>query len=666
MTRTTKQLTGLVAGLTLILTSSFSVAQDEASQSDIFTTRPEPLPLELPAQDDSFQFAIYGDRTSGVPAGLKVLEQAVKDTNVVGPDLVMTVGDLVQGYNKTTQWLKQKDEYKAIMDELDCRWFPVAGNHDVYWDQGSDDAPQGQHEGNYEKHFGPLWYCFKHKSSGFLVLYSDEGDAETNKKGFREGRLQTMSDQQLEFLRQALAELKDCQHVFVFLHHPRWIGGGYDGGNWETVHQTLSQAGNVSAVFAGHIHHMRFDGKRDGIEYYALATTGGNLSDDFPEAGFLHHYNLVTVRPEGLSVATVPVGTVVDPKKFSQAYLAELDAVRKMRPERVGDRLPLSIDGQVLGTYTLKVTNPSENFPLELTAAPSLPPRWQSFPAERQLKLQPGQSGEVSFKFYREISSQLVDSDPMGAEFDIPLLQMQSSLVMDETRIHIPVSDHQVELILAQPAASVSKDLCLNMPNLGAKVPQGIPVANGQFELPQGPFTLEAWVYPTNNNRSRGIAAKTQSSEYALFSHDGHASFDVHLDGKYATARAEETLPLETWTHVAGVYDGKTVSLYLNGKLVNQQPASGVRTPNQLPLIIGGDPDGKGAATRSFAGMIDEVRLSTGARYPEAFQPEKRLESDANTVLLFHLDQQVGPFHCEDGQGLLCRPIGDLELIERN
>lgn len=632
----------------------------------IFTTRTDATTLSLPDSQPSFQFAIFGDRTSGVPAGLRVLEQAVSDTNVIGPDLVMTVGDLVQGYNKTDQWLKQKDEYKAIMEELNCRWYPVAGNHDVYWDQGASDAPPGQHEQNYEQHFGPLWYSFQHKDSGFLILYSDEGDRETNRKGFREGRLQTMSEEQLSFLRQALKELSSCQHVFVFLHHPRWIGGGYEGGNWETVHQTMKEAGNVAAVFAGHIHHMRYDGKRDDIDYYALATTGGNLSHDFPGAGFLHHFNLVTVRPQGIDVATIPVGTVIDPQTFSQQYLAELDQVRQMRAVRIGKRVPLKNDGTALGSYEVRLENPSTRYPLQLEVTPQLPVRWQAFPSLRKLELEPGSSSTVSFKFQRDIGNQLVDTDPLGQDFDVPVLQIQTQMLVDDRQIHLPLDQHVLEMGLADSFADAEVDRCLVLENLGTNQPQGIAVADSQFQLPQGPFTLEAWVNPTNNNRSRGIVAKTQSSEYAIFSHDGRASFDVHLDGKYATARATDQLPLNQWTHVAGVYDGTSVRLYLNGKLVDQQPGQGTRTINRLPLYLGADPNGGGAATRSFAGKIDEVRLSTGIRYADDFQPAQRHSPDGQTVLLFHLDQQLGPFHLERRDGLLCRPIGNPALAERN
>ena len=134
-----------------------------------------------------------------------------------------------------------------------------------------------------------------------------------------------MSPAQLGWLEATLKKAKGAEHVFVFLHHPRWHGQNY-GDDWNKVHKVLVGAGNVTAVFAGHIHRMIYGGKKDGIEYYALATTGGVLSKGVPErAGFLHHYNLVTVRKERISVAAIPVGAVMDPRAVRSLW-------SKMRP----------------------------------------------------------------------------------------------------------------------------------------------------------------------------------------------------------------------------------------------------------------------------------------------------------------------------------------------
>ena len=149
------------------------------------------------------EFIIFGDRTGGPRSGLKILEQAVEDTNLLDPDFVMTVGDLVQGYNAHEPWLMEMREYRAIMKGLTMKWFPVAGNHDVYW-RGSP-PPPGQHESNYEKHFGPLWYWFPHKNAAFVVLYTDEDDA-NGRKGFGMPGANEFSEKQLAWVEKTLTE----------------------------------------------------------------------------------------------------------------------------------------------------------------------------------------------------------------------------------------------------------------------------------------------------------------------------------------------------------------------------------------------------------------------------------------------------------------------------
>lgn len=131
--------------------------EDTASDAQMFTTRGPSRILALPEEkEDAFQFVIVGDRTGRPPEGIRVLEQAVRDTNLLDPDLVMTVGDLVNGFNRSEQWLDQMREFRGVMEELNCSWYSVAGNHDVYWDPEDPVKPPGQHEPRYEEHFGPL------------------------------------------------------------------------------------------------------------------------------------------------------------------------------------------------------------------------------------------------------------------------------------------------------------------------------------------------------------------------------------------------------------------------------------------------------------------------------------------------------------------------------
>lgn len=612
-----------------------------------FTTREQGRLLPLAKETDVFHFVVYGDRTGGVPAGLKVLEQAVVDTNLLDPDLVMTVGDLIQGYNEDAEWLDQMREYREIMDRLNMRWFPVAGNHDVYW-RGKGKPPEGEHESNYEKHFGPLWYSFQHKNAGFIALYSDEGDPATGKKGFNQGRLQTMSPAQLTFLSQALEQHRDLDHVFLFLHHPRWIGGGYTGSNWDEVHQLLKSAGNVSAVFAGHIHQMRFDGPKDGIAYYTLATTGGALSADFPGAGYLHHLNVVTVRPESVTVAALPVGSVIDPKEFTPEFLAEMSQARQIQLKELASDVLIHVDGSASGSASFVLEN-TANRPIEATIAFDPASRdWLTSLDHDHFALEPGEKKELVVQLKRPADA--------SATWTLPRLQLSLDYVATSTRIAFPPTSLPVSTRLAAVPADyfqAAENRCLNVTGDRAAV----RIDSDAFKLPDGPFTLEAWVRPAESAGHRGLIAKTEVSEYAFFMDEGVPQFDVHLDGKYVSAIAKDVLPVDQWSHLAGTFDGSAVKLYIDGKLVATQAGSGKRRLNSLPLYIGADPDRSGQPTRSFLGQIDEVRILSGAIYNDGFIPERRLAPTESTLLLMHFDRQLGPYVLDHStsavQGLL-------------
>ena len=50
--------------------------------------------LKLPKEDDAFGFIVFGDRTGGPVEGIKILAQAVVDTNLLDPDGERVLSDL--------------------------------------------------------------------------------------------------------------------------------------------------------------------------------------------------------------------------------------------------------------------------------------------------------------------------------------------------------------------------------------------------------------------------------------------------------------------------------------------------------------------------------------------------------------------------------------------
>ena len=274
----------------------------------VSTSREGAKDLYAPVEKEQFSFVILGDTTGGDPAeGIEVMTQAVSEINVLRPEFVLNVGDMIPGYGGHSEWMEQAKAYHEVVGALTMEWYPVAGNHDIYW--RGEDKPKIEHEEDFEQVFGPLWYSFKYKGCLFITLFSDEGDPVTGAKTFKNPASQKMSDSQKAWLKETLEKERGARHVFLFLHHPRWKEGRY-GKDWAKVHQMLKEAGNVSAVFAGHVHKMRYYGNEDGIRYYTLGTTGGGISKGEKQRGGRHHYVVVNVGQDDYSATVIPVGQI--------------------------------------------------------------------------------------------------------------------------------------------------------------------------------------------------------------------------------------------------------------------------------------------------------------------------------------------------------------------
>ncbi len=130
------------------------------------------------------------------------------------------------------------------------------------------------------------------------------------------------------------------------------------------------------------------------------------------------------------------------------------------------------------------------------------------------------------------------------------------------------------------------------------------------FDL-TGAITVAAWIKVNRfDKRWQTIVAKGDST-WRLQRTAEEDSVAFHCTGLNAV-KGRWPLGIEgtknvndgQWHHVAGVYDGAVISLYIDGALDNSSRASGTIQTNSFPVSIGANAEASG---RNWNGLIDEV-----------------------------------------------------------
>jgi len=239
-----------------------------------------PYTTLAPGQDaGDFTFAIIPDRTGGNRPG--PFREAVKRVNGLGPDFVVSVGDLIEGYSVDPAVVQNMwEELDGIVGQLRMPFFYVPGNHDI-----SNDYMKGV----WEQRYGPSYYHFLHKDVLFLVMNTE--DPPSGRPSF--------SEEQVAYFTKVLSENPNVRWTFVFLHQPTWTQGPNP---LAAIEEALD--GRPSNVFAGHYHTYSYM-ERNGREYIVCATAGGASTLSGPLQGGFDHVVWVRMDKNGPDITNV-------------------------------------------------------------------------------------------------------------------------------------------------------------------------------------------------------------------------------------------------------------------------------------------------------------------------------------------------------------------------
>lgn len=290
---------------------------------------------------DNFQFAIIGDRTGGANV-LGTFKLAMGQLNLLQPEFVINVGDIIEGYTKDEAELNAMwEEAEALTAELEMPFFYTRGNHDVSYQEARE---------VWKDRYGPSYYYFVYNNVLFMVLDSEDAprldpppDMEEKIKLYN--RLQTedpekarqmlaefMKDEsvvaglskpvefpeaQLNWIRKTLKENPDVRWTFLFMHEPSWEKPSE---SFKAIQELLKN--RPFTWFAGHLHYYDYDNIK-GREYITMGPTGASWHLDGP--GNVDHITWITMADDGPQIGNIALKGIFDRKGLDPELFGAYD-----------------------------------------------------------------------------------------------------------------------------------------------------------------------------------------------------------------------------------------------------------------------------------------------------------------------------------------------------
>ena len=256
---------------------------------------------DKPFLDDpqEFHFAIIGDLTGGERPD--VYERAVEKLNLLRPEFVMSVGDLVQGGGVSREALKKQwDSFRRRTDKLEMPFFYVVGNHDI-WTGFTGMTPTRQTSIDlWKEQFGTnTYYNFTYKGCHFVCLDSMETHDYYPPR-------EALSVRQLEWASREIRSRSGARWTFIFMHKPL----DWTSDRWLKFEREIADVDYT--VFCGDWH-THCTAVRHGKKYHVIGTTGGVIDGAISEdlsSGTMDSVTWVTVTKKGPVVSNIAVSGV--------------------------------------------------------------------------------------------------------------------------------------------------------------------------------------------------------------------------------------------------------------------------------------------------------------------------------------------------------------------
>jgi hypothetical protein len=211
--------------------------------------------------------------------------------------------------------------------------------------------------------------------------------------------------------------------------------------------------------------------------------------------------------------------------------------------------------------------------------------------------------------------------------------------------LHSKIVKHTLPLVLGLTSLGLSaQNHCLNFDGTNDRVDCGNA---SSVQITGSSITLEAWIYPTSwqpNFWQGNIINKElngPNNGYMLrVGGGGFLNFNLGSGVWNELTSSTAVLTLNTWQHIAGVYDGSYLRLYVNGVATDSLAATmSIANATGKNLTIGD----WSSIGRHFEGSIDEARVWNVARSTSDIQNSMNSElcNQAGLVAYYKFNQGI-------------------------
>jgi predicted phosphodiesterase len=322
--------------------------------------------LCLPGAAFAFKFAVLGDSQFHNP---DVFENMVLEVDMLKPDFVIQVGDMIHGYTFEKEQIRNEwDRFLLQIDPIEAPFYPVPGNHDV------GTTPM-------QEVYCDIWgadklnYSFNYENSHFIVLDTDY------KLSYG-----VLTGEQLDWLSRDLENNK-AKHVFIFMHRPIWRKKSSNWGNFSSL---LKKYDNIRGIFAGHTHENCFE-TVDGFRCFII-NSSGNMGYSAPAVGYSFQFLYISVNGDHVTEAIIPAGSI---KSGDYVTRKERNRVAPAFIRPSGGQIPDPGQKDLNIVYSFPLKNRTENMNVYQVLWEAPNPAFSVEPREQAVLLGPGRSEDI-------------------------------------------------------------------------------------------------------------------------------------------------------------------------------------------------------------------------------------------------------------------------------